>query len=276
MWERLLHWLAIYQQRKLAALAELLEQEGMDLVFGGLDEDLEADQQDILEHATEDRGGSLHLGLSNMRKEAPEHQKRASVPSSISSSTGDLAGSASDHSAVGDAARPHKPSEDDLAISHKSGLLSMLRLRFATTATDFSSAAALPFAVCQKVVEVEALAKQKSAKWNNTTGAKCLRAFATSVSYHHWTITSPGLYACVTCTNQQRPCIAKNAITTAWELLPLVPEARAKNTDCNSAEYYIAPMKGIVGMNVDDISVPRSLWRGEVIHPKSASCLERR
>ncbi|KAK3627908.1 hypothetical protein LTR56_003898 [Elasticomyces elasticus] len=149
-----------------------------------------------------------------------------------------------------DSTKAHEISEADIRASHSSGLLSILKVSIGPDAEQHEEATALSLSVQKKIVEIERLVEDGAVVeyCRNKMTIKCLRGAINVSGHFFWTKEHPGRYACLTCTNMQLPCIARNQATDTWELLPLAPglprQDRAANNGC---KYTLAEGRGSKG-----------------------------
>ncbi|KAK5742441.1 hypothetical protein LTR17_003243 [Elasticomyces elasticus] len=168
-----------------------------------------------------------------------------------------------------DSTKPHEISEADIKASHESGLLSILKVSTGPDAEQYEEITSLSLTVQRKVSQVERLLEDGTMVdyCRNTTSMKCLRGAISSSGIMFWTKEHPGGYACLTCTNMQLPCIAKNLKTGDWELLPLVPDVfSAEIAEDNNASYVLVARSGKFTKSIAGRKF-RFLWRE---NPKKA------
>ncbi|KAK5723227.1 hypothetical protein LTR15_004924 [Elasticomyces elasticus] len=167
------------------------------------------------------------------------------------------------HSATSeDSTNPRKISEVDIRASHKSGLLSILKVAIGPDAEQYEEATALSLTVQKKIVGVERLIQDGAVVdfCRNKMSFKCLRVTLAGSGTFFWTKEHPGRYACLTCTNLRVPCIAKNTTTGTWELLPLPPGLPRRDTTAeDDCKYTLAEGRGPFTSTVAGRGF-RSLW----------------
>ncbi|KAK5706614.1 hypothetical protein LTR97_001604 [Elasticomyces elasticus] len=174
-----------------------------------------------------------------------------------------------------DSTKAHEISEADIRVSHKSGLLSILKVSTGPGAEKSQDPTILSLISQKKIVELERLGEDGAVVefCRYSTSSKCLRVSMVSLGTIWWTKEHPGICACLTCTNLRLPCIARNFTTNTWELLPLAPGLPRRDTAADDdSKYILAEGRGTFTKRTAGRHF-RSLWRDDPkkVPPKPAT-----
>ncbi|KAK5681070.1 hypothetical protein LTS10_006830 [Elasticomyces elasticus] len=159
-------------------------------------------------------------------------------------------------------------SQANFERSQDSGFLSLLNVCSGIDSDKIHGLVMLPYVVRLKIYELEEVAANRQKKWGSNNyrplTSRCLRAIVRPDA-HYWTKKDPGSYACLTCTNQQQPCVRGNTLTGSRELLPLTPEVRDPDATIENTSYFIHPTRGVCDARdrKSDAARLRLLWQAK-------------